>query len=505
MVGGSVPEEEVGWRPLLDDLEDRRRVARAMGGPEKLARRSDAGVLDARARIAHLLDHGSFVEMGTLVGSVPADGLVAGSGTIDGRHVMVGAEDFTVLGGSIGAGSSAKRFRISELAEMDRIPLVMLLEGAGHRPPMPGEPEPGRAPTDLIQQARLSGRVPLVTGVLGASAGHGALVAPMSDFSIMTPDASIFTAGPPVVKASLGEEVSKHDLGGPGVAVASGLVHNVAADDRSVLDDIRTYLSYFPSSAWSHPPRRDGGDTGQRTLEDLLDVMPSDSSTPYDIRLVIAMLVDDGQFFQVQPDFGSSMVCALAHLGGEPVAVVANQPQVRAGAIDAAAAEKAAHFVTVADSFHLPLVFLTDNPGMLAGTASERAGILRAGARMFAAQTQARTVKLQVALRKAYGFGSLAMSMVSFDHQTASYALPGVTLGAMGSRGAADAVRADARTAEALRQAEAGAVYRSAGRLGFDEVIDPRDLRDVLLASLARGLSRRQEAPLPAARVGITP
>jgi acetyl-CoA carboxylase carboxyltransferase component len=489
----------------LDDLEDRRRAARAMGGPEKLARRRDEGGLDARARIAHLLDPGSFVEIGTLVGSVPADGLVAGSGTIQGRHVMVGAEDFTVLGGSIGAGSSAKRFRISELAELDRIPLVMLLEGAGHRPPLPDEPAPGRAPTDLIQQARLSGRVPLVTGVLGASAGHGALVAPISDFSVMTLDASIFAAGPPVVKASLGEDVSKQDLGGPGVAVASGLVHNVAADDRAVLDDIRTYLSYFPSSAWSHPPRRDGGDTGPRRLDDILGVVPRDSSTPYDVRLVVSMLVDEGRFFQVQPDFGSSMVCALAHLGGEPVAVVANQPQVMAGAIDADAAEKAAHFVTVADSFHLPLVFLTDNPGMLAGTASEQAGILRAGARMFAAQTQARTVKLQVALRKAYGFGSLAMSMVSFDRQTASYALPGVTLGAMGSRGAADAVGADAGTAEALRQAEAGAVYRSAGRLGFDEVIDPRDLRDVLLAALSRGLSRRQAAPLPAARVGITP
>jgi len=505
MVGGSVPRGEAGWKPLLDDLRERRRIARAMGGSEKLARRRDVGGLDARARIAHLLDPGSFVEIGTLVGSVPADGLVAGSGTIDGRHVMVGAEDFTVLGGSIGAGSSAKRFRISELAELDRIPLVMLLEGAGHRPPLPDEPAPGRAPTDLIQQARLSGRVPLVTGVLGASAGHGALVAPMSDFSIMTPDASIFTAGPPVVKASLGEEVSKHDLGGPGVAVASGLVHNVAADDRAVLDDIRTYLSYFPSSAWSHPPRREGGDTGPRRLDDILDVVPRDSSTPYDVRLVVSMLVDEGRFFQVQPDFGSSMVCALAHLGGEPVAVVANQPQVLAGAIDVDAAEKAAHFVTVADSFHLPLVFLTDNPGMLAGTASEQAGILRAGARMFAAQTGARTVKLQVALRKAYGFGSLAMSMVSFDRQTASYALPGVTLGAMGSRGAADAVGADAGTAEALRQAEAGAVYRSAGRLGFDEVIDPRDLRDVLLAALTRGLSRRQAAPLPAARVGITP
>ena len=505
MVGGSVPQGEAGWTPLLDDLRERRRIARAMGGSEKLARRRDVGGLDARARIAHLLDPGSFVEIGTLVGSVPADGLVAGSGTIDGRHVMVGAEDFTVLGGSIGAGSSAKRFRISELAELDRIPLVMLLEGAGHRPPLPDEPVPGRAPTDLIQQARLSGRVPLVTGVLGASAGHGALVAPMSDFSIMTPDASIFTAGPPVVKASLGEEVSKHDLGGPGVAVASGLVHNVAADDRAVLDDIRTYLSYFPSSAWSHPPRREGGDTGPRRLDDILDVVPRDSSTPYDVRLVVSMLVDEGRFFQVQPDFGSSMVCVLAHLGGEPVAVVANQPQVLAGAIDVDAAEKAAHFVTVADSFHLPLVFLTDNPGMLAGTASEQAGILRAGARMFAAQTGARTVKLQVALRKAYGFGSLAMSMVSFDRQTASYALPGVTLGATGSRGAADAVGADAGTAEALRQAEAGAVYRSAGRLGFDEVIDPRDLRDVLLAALKRGLSRRQAAPLPAARVGITP
>ena len=505
MVDGSVPGGEAGWEPLLDDLEDRRRAARAMGGPEKLARRRDEGGLDARARIAHLLDPGSFVEIGTLVGSVPADGLVAGSGTIQGRHVMVGAEDFTVLGGSIGAGSSAKRFRISELAELDRIPLVMLLEGAGHRPPLPDEPAPGRAPTDLIQQARLSGRVPLVTGVLGASAGHGALVAPISDFSVMTLDASIFAAGPPVVKASLGEDVSKQDLGGPGVAVASGLVHNVAADDRAVLDDIRTYLSYFPSSAWSHPPRRDGGDTGPRRLDDILGVVPRDSSTPYDVRLVVSMLVDEGRFFQVQPDFGSSMVCALAHLGGEPVAVVANQPQVMAGAIDADAAEKAAHFVTVADSFHLPLVFLTDNPGMLAGTASEQAGILRAGARMFAAQTQARTVKLQVALRKAYGFGSLAMSMVSFDRQTASYALPGVTLGAMGSRGAADAVGADAGTAEALRQAEAGAVYRSADRLGFDEVIDPRDLRDVLLAALSRGLSRRQAAPLPAARVGITP
>ena len=187
------------------------------------------------------------------------------------------------------------------------------------------------------------------------------------------------------------------------------------------------------------------------------------------------------------------------------MAVVANQPAVRAGAIDVAAADKAAHFIQVADSFHLPLVFLTDNPGVLAGTASERAGILRAGARMFAAQTQARTIKVQATLRKAYGFGSLAMSMVSFDGQTTSVALPGVTLGAMGARGAGDAVRADDDTAEAIADAEATAVYRSASRLGFDEVVAPGELRDVLLDAVRRGLSRRQQAPEPPARTAIAP
>ena len=214
------------WVPLLDDLARRKGSAREMGGTDKVAKRRATGRLDARARIDHLLDEGSFTEIGTLVGQVPADGVVAGSGTIDGRPVMVGAEDFTTMGGSIGPGSTAKRYRIAELAELDRVPLVMLLEGAGHRPPMPGDPAPARTPTDLIQQARLSGRVPVVTGIMGASAGHGALVAPLSDLSLMTADAAVFTAGPPVVKASLGEDVTKEELGGPEVAVVSGLVQN---------------------------------------------------------------------------------------------------------------------------------------------------------------------------------------------------------------------------------------------------------------------------------------
>ncbi len=503
------------WKPLLEDLERRRSDARAMGGPDRLERHRTKGAgdrLNARARIDHLLDPNSFREIGTLAGpggaasgTAPADGIVTGSGTVDGRPIMVGAEDFTVLGGAIGPGSTAKRHRIAELAERDRLPLVMLLEGAGHRPSGTEGAEPVRTPTDLIQQVRLSGRVPLVTAILGPSAGHGALVVPMSDYTVMTRDASEFTAGPPVVKAALGEEVSAEELGGPDVAVASGLVHDVADDDRGALDMVRTWLSFFPSSAWSHPPRREGSDTDSRPVGDLVDLIPRQPTRGYDVRPVIERLVDGGRFVEVQSGFGASIICGLAHLGGEPVAVVANQPAVRAGAIDVAAADKAAHFIQVADSFHLPLVFLTDNPGVLAGTASERAGILRAGARMFAAQTQARTIKVQATLRKAYGFGSLAMSMVSFDGQTTSVALPGVTLGAMGARGAGEAVGADESTAEAIVDAEATAVYRSAARLGFDEVVAPLELRDVLLDAVRRGLSRRQQAPEPTTRTAISP
>src|SRR6185312_9912900 len=240
-----------GWDHTLDDLDRRRQRAFGMGGTERLAKHHDKGKLDARARIDHLLDKGSFSELGTLVGGdVAADGIVAGSGFVNGRPVMVGAEDFTTLAGSIGPGGNAKRYRLAELALRNKIPLIMLLEGAGFRPS--GE-HYGRTPTDLLAQARCSGQVPTVSAVLGPSAGHGALVAPVCDFTIMSRQGAIFTAGPPVVKESTGEDISKEDLGGPSVALASGVIHNFAEDDEAVLDDIRRYLSYFPSSAWSYP------------------------------------------------------------------------------------------------------------------------------------------------------------------------------------------------------------------------------------------------------------
>ena len=490
-----------GWGPALADLAARRTAARSMGGEERLAKRRVPGRLNARERVERLLDPGSFCEIGSLVGEVPADGIVAGAGTIDGRPVMVGVEDFTVLGGSIGSGSNSKRWRIAELALAERIPLIMLLEGAGHR----GVGAGGRAPTDLLVQAKCSGRVPVVSAVMGASAGHGALIVPMSDFSLMTPDGAVFTAGPPVVKESLGEEISREDLGGPNVAIPSGLVHNLGADDQSVLDMIRRYLRYFPSSAWSYPPAADGDDQGPRRTDELLQIIPRDTRKVYDMRKVIDVVVDGRDWFEVQPSFGSAIICGLAYLGGDPVAIVANQPAVLAGSIDAAAADKAARFITVADSFHLPLIFLADNPGMMPGSRSERAAVLRSGARMFAAQTQATSPKLHLTLRKAYGFGSMVMSLIGFDNQSGTFSYPGATLGAMGASAMSRATGADVDEAAILRDSELQASYRSASTLGFDELIDPRETRDVLLGALQRALTRRQAPPEVVLRSAITP
>lgn len=495
---------DTGWGPTLADFERRVDEARAMGGEEKLRARQVAGRLNARGRIEHLLDTDSFTEIGTLAGPVPADALVAGVGAIDGRPVAVGAEDFTTLGGSIGPAATRKRCRLAEIAARERIPLVMLLEGAGHRPPMPKDPG-GGGPNDLQAQARLSGQVPMVCGVMGPSAGHGAITALLCDFTVMTRDAAIFTAGPPVVEASLGERVAKEDLGGPAVAISAGTIHNTATDEASLLAQVRRYLSYFGSSAWERPPRNDTGDTRRRLITEMTDLVPRDGRRAYDMAAVIAAVVDGGDSFAVQPDYGPSMICALTRVGGEAVGVVANQPAALAGSIDVAAAEKAAHFISVCDSFHLPLLFLTDNPGVLAGTVSERAGILRASARMYAAQTRATTAKIQVTMRKAFGFGSCVMAMNPHDGQTLSYAYPGASVGAMGAAGAGRAVGADDDAAASLRIAEEESAYRSASALSFDEVIDPGETRNAILAALELSAQRRQAPCTPKQRIGITP
>lgn len=494
------------WQPLLEDLERRRTAARAMGGPEKVQKARAAGRLPVRDRVAALLDPGTFVELGVLAGdgTAPADAFVAGSGLIDGRPVLVGAEDFTVAGGSIGTAGATKRARLAALALQERVPLVMMLEGAGHRATNALHPH-RPAPNDLQAMVDLAGLVPTVAVVTGPSAGHGALTAPLSDHVIMVAgQGALFTAGPPLVKASLGEVVDKETLGGASVhGTHSGVAHEVVADVRSALAAVRRWLSYLPSSAWEHPPHVPGVDTGPRSLDALLDLIPPNSRQPYDMRAVLTELFDAGSVTESQPDHGASVITALARLGGDPVAVVANQPAVLAGAIDAPAAEKAARFVERAAAFHLPLVQLADNPGVLAGSASERASILRAGARMFAAQHRARVPKLHVTLRKAFGFGSSVMGQNAFGGQTVSLALPGVTLGGIPAAVGGATAKADDATRASLVENENAGPWRLASTATYDDVVDPRELRDALLAALR--LSRRSGTPEPVSRVGYLP
>ncbi|MXO74349.1 acetyl-CoA carboxylase carboxyltransferase subunit [Altererythrobacter aerius] len=489
------------WEPLLAELARRKQASREMGGTERLDRHRGAGKLDARTRMAALFDDGVWTEIGAFAGEegTPADGLLAGFGKVDGRPVLCGVEDVTVLGGSIGDVGADKRYRLTQLALQERVPLVFMLEGAGHRLT---NIHPGRRPNDLQGLADLSGKVPMVCLVLGASAGHGALTAPLSDFVVMSEQGSMFVAGPPIVKAAIGETVTKEALGGPAVHLASGVAHNRAADDGAAIRLARRYLGYFPSNAWLPPPAAEPDD-GPRLLEGILELVDPDPGRPFDMRLLLGDFADRGSLLEIQPEWGGALVTALVRLGGRAVAIVANNPASGAGAVDAAAAQKAARFLTLADAFHLPVVFLTDNPGVMPGSASERSAALRHAARMFAVQHGLRVPKVHVTLRKAFGFGSSLMAMNPFDGQTISLAFPAVTLGAMPARAGADAARLSPEEKAKAEADQAGSACAMAGKLAFDAVIDPRDLRNELLAALALTSERGGEyVPRPG---GILP
>lgn len=480
------------WKPILDELARRRGIARGLGGEERVERLMTArGKLDARTRLDLLFDRGSFVEIGPLVGGTqaPADALVAGFGRVDGRPVMAAAEDFTVLGGSIGSGSMAKRYRVCELAGQERVPLVFMLDGAGHRL-TETQQSPGRAPNDLLSLADLSGQVPMVCLVLGASAGHGALTSPLSDFTVMSRAGAMFTGGPPLVKSALGEDVTKEELGGPAVCEAAGTAHNVTEDDAGAIALARHYLSYLPSHRGGALPRREGPDTGPRLLEDLLDVIPPSDRKPYKMRKVIERLVDEGSFFEIQPGYGASLITGFAFLGGRSVCLVANDPWVRSGSVDSAAAIKAMDFFGTADAFGLPVVFLADNPGVMAGTKAEREGILKWAGKMFKAQHRLRVPKISVTFRKAFGFGSSTMAANPFDHQTLMLSFPAVTMSSMPAAPGGRSANLDEQTQQRVEDAQADGPWRMAAGMGYDDIIDPRELRNALLSGLELAAAR---------------
>jgi acetyl-CoA carboxylase carboxyltransferase component len=394
-----------------------------------------------------------------------------------------------VLGGSIGSGAMAKRVRICQLALQERVPLVFLLDGAGHRLTETGGG--GRTPSDLPLLADLSGNVPMVCLVLGASAGHGALTSPLSDFTVMSESAAMFTGGPPLVKAALGQSVTKEELGGPQVcAEIAGTAHNVVKDDAEAVALARRYLSFFPQNRLGPAPRRDGPDAGPRLLEDILQIVPVNDRRPYDMHRVIERLVDAGDYLEIQPRYGASLVCALAWIGGQACALVANDPSVRSGSVDSAAAIKAMDFLETAGNFNLPVVFLADNPGVMAGKKAERDGILKWAGRMFRAERRLRVPKIHVTLRKAFGFGSTTMAQNPFDRQTLTFSFPSLVMSSMPAGPGGQSAKLDAEAQARVESEQRAGPWRLAAGMSTDDVIDPRELRNAILAGLALAAER---------------
>ncbi|PWJ27058.1 acetyl-CoA carboxylase carboxyltransferase component [Branchiibius hedensis] len=482
-----IPEQ---WRPLLEDLALRQAQALAMGGTERLERLAERGGRDARAWVKLLVDPDSFREIGLLAGSVgdgiepprAADGFVAGTARIDGRVVCVGVEDPTVAGGSIGVPGGSKRVRLAMLAAQLHAPLILLLSGAGHRATNPLAPH-RPAPHDLQILADLHGVVPVLSVVTGPSAGHGALAAPLSDICVMVRGrGALFSAGPPLVAASIGERVDAQELGGVDVhARESGLVHLVADDAPVAALAVRRVLGYLPGGP---VPSTDPAVTAARDLPELLDLIPVDSRRPFDMRPVVQALTDAGSSMELQRDYGVGLLTVLARIGGHAVAIVASQPAVLAGSIDVAAADKATHFIERTGRWGLPLLLLADSPGMLPGSSSERAGILRAGAGFFLAQRRSPVPKIHVTVRKAFGFGSSVFGANPFDHQMRSFAFPGATLGGMPAGVGGATSGADAARREELLAAEGAGPWRFASTGTYDEIIDPRQLRRALIEVL---------------------
>jgi acetyl-CoA carboxylase carboxyltransferase component len=337
----------------------------------------------------------------------------------------------------------------------------------------------------------------MVCLVMGASAGHGALTSPLSDFTIMTEQACMFTGGPPLVRAATGEEVTKEELGGASIcAEIAGTAHNVAPDDAAAIELARRYLGYFPLNRWEAPPRREGPDTARRSLDEILDLVPPNARRPYDIHPVLELLVDAGSLFEVQPGYGRTLVTALGFLAGRSVALIANNPAVRAGAVDSAAAIKATDFIETAGNFGLPLIFLADNPGVMAGSRAEREGILKWAGKMFKAQRRTRVPKLHVTLRKSFGFGASTMAQNPFDNQTLSFAFPGVTMDAMPAASGGRSAGLDDATQERVEHKQASGPWAMAAGMTYDDVIDPRELRNALMAGL--DLIEGREAAKPA-------
>ena len=501
----------------LQELKARKDEALRAGGDVAIERQKGRGRLTARERIAYLVDEGAFHELEMLARHSATglgmeahrpytDGVITGFGEIDGRRVCIYAQDFTVFGGALGESHGAKIQRLQDLAVSLGLPLISLHDGGGARI------QEGVAALNAYggifrRNAAASGVIPQISVILGPCAG-GAVYSPaMTDFTIMVKESShMFITGPDVVRAVTGEEVTLDELAGATThATTTGAAAFLCNDDHDALDTVRELLAYLPANNLEEAPRERSADASDRLCEELRDVLPALSSSPYDMKKVIAAIADDGVFLETHALFAPHILCGFIRIDGFSVGVVANQPNVLAGVLDIDASEKAARFVRTCDAFNIPLVTLVDVPGFLPGLAQEHDGIVRHGAKLLYAFCEASVPRVSIVLRKAYGAAYVVMNSKGVGADFA-FAWPSAELAVMASGGAVEIVHrraiAEAEDPAALRAAlvsEYDETYANpyvAAERGFlDDIIDPAETRRRLAAAFTILRSKRESSP----------
>jgi acetyl-CoA carboxylase carboxyltransferase component len=508
----------------LEELAKRKEEALQPGSDRSVERQHGKGKMLARERIDILVDPGSFHELDMLarhraftsgIDERPyTDGVVTGWGTIDGRKVFVFSQDFTVFGGALGEVFAEKIHKLMDLALSVGAPVIGLNDGAGARI-QEGVVSLASYGGIFYRNVVASGVTPQISVVLGPCAG-GAVYSPaMTDFIFMVDKTShMFITGPDVVKTVTGEEVTLEELGGArSHASKSGVATFVGADEKSVLEDVRYLFSFLPSNNLEMPPHFEPTDDPARRCPELIDLMPPTANQPYDMKTVIAAIVDDGDFFEYFPNWAGSIVCGFSRLDGHPVGIVGNQPMVLAGVLDIESSEKAARFVRTCDAFNIPLVTFVDVPGFLPGVDQEYGGIIKHGAKLLYAYCEATVPRIQIITRKAYGGAYVVMNSKSIGADLA-FAWPSAELAVMGPQGAVEILyRRELQTAAdpIARRSELVEDYTErfanpyvAAERGFvDDVIDPAETRVKLIAGLEVLRTKREE--LPARKHGNIP
>ncbi|NBP50245.1 MAG: acyl-CoA carboxylase subunit beta [Actinobacteria bacterium] len=500
----------------LQDLRARKEQALRAGSPRAIERQHEKGKLLARERLEVLLDPGSFHELDLLARHRAhaagleerpyTDGVVTGWGTVDGRKVFVFSQDFTVFGGALGEVFAEKIHKLMDLALKVGAPVIGLNDGAGARI-QEGVVSLASYGGIFHRNVQASGVIPQISVILGPCAG-GAVYSPaMTDFIFMVRESShMFITGPDVVKTVTGEEVTLEELGGAmSHASKSGVATFVSADERACLEEVRYLLGFLPQNNLGDPPTSDTGDDPARSCESLRTILPASPNQPYDMKKVVAEVVDNGEFLEYFPHWAKSIICGFSRIDGRSVGIVGNQPMVLAGVLDIESSEKAARFVRTCDAFNIPIVTFVDVPGFLPGVDQEYGGIIRHGAKLLYAYCEATVPRIQVITRKAYGGAYVVMNSKSIGADLA-YAWPTAELAVMGPQGAVEIVyRRELQQAAnpAARRAELVAEYTekysnpyAAAERGYvDDVIDPADTRVKLVAGLKMLSTKRETLP----------